>query len=233
MFAADNLSPSAWARRFDPRAKALAWLLGSALILLATRPAEIVLVVAALALLLVALRLAGQWLRTCRVLLPTLLLIGVVTYLAAGSGAAVAAIFRLAGLSAAGVLFFATTPPTELGDSLLASGLSPRVAFMLEGTLRFVPAMGRLLREVRDAQASRGIRLDGLHLLRGGPALLAPLLVSALRFADSLAEALEARGFGSPYRTPLHHYRFHVRDWLLVTGALALAIFGGWLLLAH
>ncbi|HSH77254.1 MAG TPA: energy-coupling factor transporter transmembrane component T, partial [Herpetosiphonaceae bacterium] len=80
-----------------------------------------------------------------------------------------------------------------------------------------------------DAQASRGIRLDGLYLLRNGPVLLAPLLVSALQFADSLAEALEARGFGSPRRTLLRDYRFCAHDWALVTGMLvAVALWVGW-----
>ena len=45
-----------------------------------------------------------------------------------------------------------------------------------------------------------------------------------MRFPDDLAEALEARGFGGPPRTPLVEYRFRVRGWLLVLGMLAATV---------
>ncbi len=202
--------------RFDPRAKAIVYVFGSGLALMATGVAALLVINAVAGALIVRQRLVRRWLNTCTLLLPTLLLFAVVAGLSDGLSAGAGAVLRLLALATAGVLFFATTPPEELGEALQASGLSPRAAFLLEGTLRFVPTMGGLLREVRDAQASRGIRFDGLYLLRNGPALLAPLLVSALHFADTLAEALEARGFGSPRRTLLRDYRFTAYDWALV-----------------
>ena len=54
--------------------------------------------------------------------------------------------------------------------------------------------------------------------------LVARLVCHALvqRLPESgLAEALETRGFGGPYRTPLAEYRFRARDWALVLGMLA------------
>ena len=222
MFFAHDTSATDVARRFDPRAKAVAYLCLSALVLLATRVYIALAICSVLVGLLVGLRLVRPWLRMFWVLLPTLLLLGVVVYWLDGPASALAALLRVLALVMAGVLFFATTPPEELGEALLVNGLAPQAAFLLEGTMRFVPTMGKLLREVRDAQASRGIRFDGLHLLKNGPALLAPLLVNALRFADTLAEALEARGFGSPLRTPLRAYRFGVQDWLLTGGVAVL-----------
>ena len=57
--------------------------------------------------------------------------------------------------------------------------------------------------------------------------LLGPLLVSVMRFADDLAEALEARGFGGSMRTPLADYRLRAQDWglmlLAVAGSIAAA----------
>jgi energy-coupling factor transport system permease protein len=156
-----------------------------------------------------------------RLLWPTLLLFAIIVGLGSGPEAAAGAVLRLLTLVTASVLFFALTPPEELGESLLASGLSPQAAFLLEGTLRFTPTMAALAREVREAQESRGIRLDGFYLLRNGTALLGPLLASVMRFADDLAEALEARGFGGSTRTPLTDYRFRMRDWALAAGALA------------
>ena len=216
-------------QRFDPRAKALVYVLGSGLALLATGVTALLLFNVVTGALIVGHRLVRRWLSACALLLPTLLLFAVVSGLSDGLSAAAGAALRLLALTTAGVLFFATTPPEELGEALQASGLSPQTAFLLEGTLRFVPTMGALLREVRDAQASRGIRFDGLHLLRNGPALLAPLLVGALHFADTLAEALEGRGFGSPRRTLLRDYRFAAQDWALVAAMSILTIaIGTW-----
>ncbi len=203
---------------FDPRAKASVYVLGSTMVLLATHLVEILALVLVQSILILALQLGGRWLALLRTILPTLGLFGVVTWVAVDVDAAFSAVLRLLMVVTTGLLFFATTSPEELGDALVASGLSPQVAFLFEGTVRFVPTMGRLVREVRDALISRGLRFDGLYLLRNGPLLLAPVLVSALHFADDLAEALETRGFGSPFRTPLRDYRFHVRDWLLMVG---------------
>jgi energy-coupling factor transporter transmembrane protein EcfT len=229
MFSINNANASG-AQQFDPRAKAIAYILVTILILFMTRPEQVGLITMGLAILIVALRLVKHWLMIGRALLPTLLLLVIVVGLTGGGSAAAGASLRLIALVTAGVLFFATTPPEELGEALQASGLSPQIAFMLEGTLRFVPLMAVLLREVRDAQASRGIRFDGWYLLRNGPALLAPLLVSALRVADDLAEALEARGFGSPQRTPLRDYCFQARDWLLIAFSMSLLAIGSiWL----
>ncbi|MBL8258659.1 MAG: energy-coupling factor transporter transmembrane protein EcfT [Candidatus Competibacteraceae bacterium] len=207
--------------RFDPRAKLVAYLFGFAWVLLATQLAALALLNAA-ALAGVALARAGRpWRRALRLLWPTLLMFALIVGFSEGPAAAAGAVMRLSALVAISALFFAATPPEELGESLLASGLSPQAVFLLEGTLRFAPTMALIVREVKEAQESRGIRLDGLYLLRNGVALLAPLLADVMRFADDLAEALEARGFGGPRRTPLGDYRFKWRDWALVAGMAA------------
>ena len=209
---------------FDPRALLIVYLLGCGLILLAIRPIEL-LPLLTLALLGIALgRYGDAWWRIVRVLGPTLLLFAVIVGFGSGLEAAIGAVLRLLALVTASVWFFALAPPEELSESLLASGLSPQAVFLLEGTLRFAPTMAMLAQEVREAQESRGIRLDGVYLFRNGLALLGPLLTSVMRFADDLAEALQSRGFGGPTRTPLAEYRFQARDWVLVLGALTLAL---------
>jgi energy-coupling factor transport system permease protein len=212
---------------FDPRAKLVVYLFGCGLILATLQLLELI-PLAGAALLGIAIGRHGRaWWRVMRLLWPTLLLFAAIVGLSGGPEAAAGAVLRLLALVTASVLFFATTPPEELGDALLANGFSPRLVFLLEGTLRFTPAMADLAREVREAQESRGIRLDGFYLLRNGSALLTPLLASVMRFADDLAEALEIRGFGGPQRTPLAEYRFRARDWGLVAGAaLATGLLG-------
>lgn len=207
--------------RFDPRAKLIVYLLSFGLVLLATRLPDLLLLNAAALLAILVLRASEPWRRAVWLLWPTLLLFAAIVGFSDSPTAAAGAVLRLLALVTVSVSFFAATPPTELGESLLASGLAPQAVFLLEGTLRFMPTMALLVREVREAQESRGIRLDGLYLLRNGSSLLAPLLADVMRFADDLAEALETRGFGSGHRTPLAEYRFRPRDWALVLTTLA------------
>lgn len=209
---------------FDPRAKLFVYLLTFSVVLLATELTDLLLLNAAALLAVLVMRASETWHRALWLLSPTLVLFAVIVGLSDGPITAASAVLRLLGLVTVSVLFFTTTPPTELGESLLASGVPPTAVFLLEGTLRFTPMMALLVSEVREAQESRGIRLDGVYLLRNGTALLAPLLADVMRFADDLAEALEARGFGGPTRTPLADYRFRLRDWALVFGISALAV---------
>lgn len=207
---------------FDPRAKLIVYVLAFGLVLLATQLPELLLLNAATLLSVLAMRVVEPWRQALRLLWPTLILFALIVGISDGAVAAISAVLRLLALVTISVVFFALTPPTELGESLLVSGISPQAVFLLEGTLRFVPTMALLVREVREAQESRGIRLDGFYLLRNGAALLAPLLADVMRFADDLAEALATRGFGGPQRTPLADYRFRLQDGLLVVGALAM-----------
>lgn len=213
---------------FDPRAKLAVYLLSFGLILLSTQVTDLLLFNVAALVGVGVSRTGSSWWRIVRMLWPTLLLFAaIIGFGGGGPEAAVGAVLRLLALVTVSGVFFAITSPEELSEALLASGLPPQAAFLLEGTLRFTPTMATLAREVREAQESRGIRLDGFYLLRNGSALLAPLLVDVLRFADDLAEALEARGFGGPRRTPLTEYRLRARDWILVLSAVLIAMVVG------
>ncbi|WP_214413986.1 energy-coupling factor transporter transmembrane component T family protein [Sphaerisporangium fuscum] len=68
------------------------------------------------------------------------------------------------------------------------AGLDPyRVSLLLSLTLRSVPVVAGLADRVREAQRARGVEWS----MR---AFAVPLVVSALRHADALGEALSARG---------------------------------------
>jgi biotin transport system permease protein len=92
-------------------------------------------------------------------------------------------------------LLMLTTRVTDLLDAL-ERGLAPfarlgarpdRVALMLTVTLSTVTVLGRLAHDVRDAQRARGARSS----LK---AFVVPFLVVALKHADDLGDALNARG---------------------------------------
>ncbi|MDP9849877.1 energy-coupling factor transporter transmembrane component T family protein [Streptosporangium lutulentum] len=67
-------------------------------------------------------------------------------------------------------------------------GLDPfRLSLLLSLTIRSVPVIAALATRVREAQRARGVE-------RSVRAFAVPLVVSALRHADALGEALSARG---------------------------------------
>ena len=76
--------------------------------------------------------------------------------------------------------------------------LTPRflrsAGLVLSIMLAFVPQTVRSFHQVREAQAIRGHRMRGVRDLA---ALLVPLLADSLERAVQLAEAMEARGYGS------------------------------------
>jgi energy-coupling factor transport system permease protein len=120
-------------------------------------------------------------------------------------------------------VYFQTTLPEDLGNSLVQWGVPYAFAFILQGGMQFVPVMARRAEAVFDAQRARG--LLGRNILRDGPAaLLAPLLIQSFKLADELAEAMEARGFGAPHRTFLREYRWGAGDMLLIAAGAALFV---------
>ncbi|GAB3675568.1 energy-coupling factor transporter transmembrane component T family protein [Angustibacter aerolatus] len=73
-------------------------------------------------------------------------------------------------------------------EPLRRLGIRPeRVALTLVLTVRAVPVVAGLLDDVRDARRARGLE-------RSPRALLVPLVVRTVRYADRLGEALVARG---------------------------------------
>lgn len=88
----------------------------------------------------------------------------------------------------------------------------------------FVPRFQRELRTIRKAQRARGIA-SGTGVgarMRRRVATLVPLMAAALRHADRVALAMDARGFGyRAWRTERHQVPIRTRDWWFGAGLLA------------
>jgi energy-coupling factor transport system permease protein len=82
-----------------------------------------------------------------------------------------------------------------------AAGFARRSALAVALATRLVPTLERDAAGLAEAVRGRGVRLDGA---RGYATLLSPLVAGSLERASSLAEAMEARGFGraGATRTP-------------------------------
>jgi energy-coupling factor transporter transmembrane protein EcfT len=92
---------------------------------------------------------------------------------------------------------------------------------------RLVPTLERDASGLSEALRGRGVEVTGV---RGRATLLAPLLAGSLERALSLAEAMEARGYGRPGATRAPRPGWTSLDKLAVTlGAAAVAIGALWL----
>ena len=165
------------------------------------------------------------YVRWLRLALPMALFFGAVTWWTADWETGLMAALALLNLVSVFFVFFSTTTPEDLGNSLVKIGLPYPVAFVFSTSLQFVPVIGRKAKNVLDAQRSRGISLEpGWSALRHYPAFLGPLLIQAFQLAEELAAAMEARGFSLPGRTFYKEYRMVTTDWLTIAGSLLLLI---------
>ena len=102
---------------------------------------------------------------------------------------------RVVSIVSVGAVFALTTDATYLVDSLVQLGhVSPRFAYGLLAAYQAVPRLANDLTTLRGARRLRGLREWDPHLLVG-------LLVRAIRHADQLSIAMDARGFGAGPRT--------------------------------
>lgn len=209
----------------DPRSKLLLALAGAVLIALTRKVAWLAAEWVFLAALIAAMGQARAYLRWLAMLLPMALFFGGVTWWSTNLSTGLAAAMGLLAITTAFFVFFASTTPEDLGNSLVHAGLPFPAAFVMTAAMQFAPVIGRRARAIVEAQQARGIDLKaGWRALRHYPALLVPLLIQSFQLADALAEAMEARGFGRPNRTFRKRFRMGFGDWL--------AVIGGWALLA-
>lgn len=132
-------------------------------------------------------------------------------------GAAGAVSVRILAIALPGIVVFATTDPTELGDALVQHlHAPPRFTFGALAAFRLLPLLGDEWHLLSLARRARGI--DAGRSPIGAVRLFASsvfgLLVAAIRKAVRLATAMEARGFGQrPDRTLARPSPLRRTDW--------------------
>ena len=129
----------------------------------------------------------------------------------------IALIMRIVAIAAVGAVFTLTTDPTRLADSLVQQArISPRFAYGALAAYQAIPRFGEDLTTLRQARRVRGLR-GGWH-----PSLLIGVLVLAIRHADRMALAMDARAFGSGPRTFFRPISWSWFDLVVAIGALAI-----------
>jgi energy-coupling factor transport system permease protein len=238
-----------WLHTLDPRVKlGFALLATLALMSLGSLPLFVLFLAACHALLLSAriplARLAWAW----RLMLPITLMIPLlwplfsttpgpllarlgplsVTWPDVWQGLAAAA--RVDALAFAFFLWLFTTDQASMVLSLTALGVPDAWGLTVAIALRYLPTMNAAFEQVMDAQRARGLVVSGGHPLRAARAYipaLVPMLIVALRSAENLGRALEARAFGAPgrRRSVRRELRFSPVDGLAL--AAMIGVFGG------
>ena len=123
---------------------------------------------------------------------------------------------RVVAIISVGAVFALTTDATRLIDALVQqAGVSPRFAYGALAAYQAVPRFAEDLGTLRAARRLRGLR--SWH-----PRLLVGLLVRAIRHADQLAIAMDARGFGGPLRSTYRPIRWQPLDAIVAVAALAI-----------
>jgi len=98
-------------------------------------------------------------------------------------------------LAAVGLAFAAYALFLDHDRLISRARFARRSALAVALATRLVPTLERDAAGLREAVRGRGIELSGV---RGYAMLLSPLVAGSLERASSLAEAMEARGFGRP-----------------------------------
>ncbi|ALN73685.1 energy-coupling factor transporter transmembrane protein EcfT [Aureimonas sp. AU20] len=133
-------------------------------------------------------------LRQMRPALPVLAVLFLFQLWAVDVSAAALVVLRLGTLLLLAALVTLTTRVSDMTETLERAlgpfrrfGIDPeRVGLAISLAIRFLPALGSVLAEVREAQRARGLDRSML-------ALLVPLLLRTLKMADEVAEAIDAR----------------------------------------
>jgi energy-coupling factor transport system permease protein len=140
---------------------------------------------------------------------------------------AVGMAIKLTTFLAVGVLFLSTTKVEEFAYALTRVGVPYKLGFTMTLAFRLVPVFIEAASTVVQAQRCRGFNFDEGNLLqraRRYVPVLVPVFMGALRRADGMAMALEARGFQSNRpRSTYEHYAFGHRDSMALAVAVAVA----------
>ena len=158
---------------------------------------------------------------------PALLALGPLTFTAQSVWNAVGLAARVAGLGLGISLLLWSTAAGDMVAGLTRLGFPYVIGFSFVMALQYIGSFRRLFFQILEAQQSRGLTLPRANPIRAAQCyipVIVPLIISALRSADSLALALQSRGFGAGTRRSSRRVlRMRAGDWLF--------IFCTWLLL--
>ena len=128
------------------------------------------------------------------------------------------------------LLFVATTDPSEFAASLSKIGISYRISYGVSLSLRYIPGLVEEYRMIALSQQARGIEMSKkeniFKRLKASANIIIPLILSSFDRIETIANAMELRGFGKhKKRTWYRGKNFQLNDFLAIAFGLSLLIF--------
>jgi energy-coupling factor transport system permease protein len=216
--------------RIDPRTKLTLGLTAIAAVFIAHRPEILIAQGVILCITIPMIGLGRIWIRSFRLFWPMVCIVFVISFFSFDVWLAFLLSVRLFNLLTVSFIFFHTISSEEMGDGLRKIRIPYVVVFILTTAMHYVPLIGSKIRNIINAQQSRGIDLrPRLKNAVNFMALLTPLLVQSFLMSDELAMAMETRGFGRKGRSFRRKNQLTFIDWgLLTAGLIFLLIFIWW-----
>jgi energy-coupling factor transport system permease protein len=127
------------------------------------------------------------------------------------------------------LIFFITTEPSEFAASLNTIGVSYKAAYSVSLALRYIPGVQREFREISQAQQARGVDISKKAKLsqrvKGIASILFPLIITSIDKIETIANAMELRGFGRGKRRTWYRFRpFRLADYMVVAVSALLIV---------
>lgn len=118
-----------------------------------------------------------------------------------------------------------TTNPGHLGIAFNGLGVSDKISYAIDLSLRFLPTLAREFSVTLDAQRARGFEIDKL---RGGifskvarlAPMIVPVVIGSIVGAEDIISAMELRCFGIGKRSWLTELRARPIDRIIITLSL-------------
>jgi energy-coupling factor transport system permease protein len=120
------------------------------------------------------------------------------------------------------LLFVCTTQPSEFAASLNRIGLSYKLSYSVALALRYIPDIEREYRDIALSHQARGIEMGRgvpiIQRIKNASAILFPLILSSMDRIESIASAMELRGFGKNKKRSWYSARpFQKADYFAIT----------------
>ncbi len=155
---------------------------------------------------------------------PTILVVWKLRLTAWALAQGVTAALRIVALGYVSIAVLLTTDIRALLRGLVQVGLPFEAALTVTIALSYIPRIQRTYEQVTEAQMARGFDVNAGNLVvraRARVPILVASLVSTFRSADTMARALECRGFGRTDVARTSYFRIHWRpsDTAVAVGA--------------
>lgn len=152
--------------------------------------------------------------------------IGPLVFYKEGLSYAMGICMRVINILCAFAILVLTAKPSDLIESLVRKGLSPRIGYVLSSVLQIIPQMASTMDTITDAQRSRGMETEGklITRIKAFFPLIGPVVMNSLINTRERAMALEVRGFNSKARKTFLNEEFNSSYNLTVKILLVLAV---------